>query len=180
MQPAGTHNDPFYRRASSNTYRRNPPSDSGAMRYAPGSFQQKSTCAVFINMLLHHLHHEWETMFLWKDIINKIQQTLWNGGSMLWEYLEIIFLLVYHQLMDSDPGHHCLGEQQEHSSKPTNTTALQYRASEFSLPFRTKMCLLISLFTSTLWGVLQNPAGRKKRRGTYPAWNYKALISRSA
>lgn len=116
LSAAGTHNDPFYTRASSNMYRRNPPSDSDAVCYAPGSFQQKCTCAVFIDMLLHHLHHEWETTFLWKYIINKIQQTLWNGRSMLWEYLEIFFLLVYHQLMDSDPGHHCLGEQ-EHSSK---------------------------------------------------------------
>lgn len=56
-----------------------------------------------------------------------------------------------HHLIGLDPGHHLLG-QQKHSSKPINTTALQDGVSEYSLPFKTRMCLSISLFTSTSWG----------------------------
>lgn len=79
---------------------------------------------------------------------------------MLWEYLEIFVTVQVHHLIGLGPGHHLLG-QQEQSSKPVNTTALKNRASVYSLPFKTRMCLSISLFTSTSWGILQNPAGRK-------------------
>lgn len=66
-----------------------------------------------------------------------------------------------HHVIGLDPGHHVLG-QQEHSSKPINTTALKDGVTEYSLPFKTRMCLSILLFTSTSWGILQNPAGRKR------------------
>jgi len=70
-----------------------------------------------------------------------------------------LFTVQLCHLIDLDAGHHLLGQQQ-HSSKPINTPALKDGVSEYSLPFKTRMCLLISLFTS--WGVLQNPAGRKR------------------
>lgn len=45
-----------------------------------------------------------------------------------------------HPLLSSNPGHHLL-DQQERSSKPINTSALKDRASEYSLHFKTRMCL---------------------------------------
>lgn len=49
-----------------------------------------------------------------------------------------------HHLIGLDPNQHFLG-QQKHSSKAINTTVLQDGTSEYSLPFRTSMCLSISI-----------------------------------
>lgn len=115
----------------------------------------------FINMLLSDLHLEWETTFCLEGC-NKIQQTSEKEKPIVGIFGGIFPTIdQLHHLIGLDPGCHLLGWQ-KCSSKSFNTTALQERASEYSLHFKAQMCLLISLFTSTSWGTLWNPAGRKR------------------
>lgn len=71
--------NPLYMIASSNTWWRNLPTWFWCnMLHSEFISAKVYLCFVFIDMLQIELHLEWETTFLWKDIIKKIQQTLWN------------------------------------------------------------------------------------------------------
>lgn len=118
-------------------------------------------CCAFITTLLPDLHLEWETTFYLEGYNKSSRPSEKRRRKRVVGIFEDYFLAQLRHLTGLDPGHHLLG-QKEHSWKPFNTTALQDRVSEYSLPFKTRMCLSISLFTSTSWGILWNPAGRKR------------------
>lgn len=137
---------------------------SGAICSAPSSLWQKSTCIVRLSMH-YYLTFTWNEKLhsSWKDIKKSSRPSEKKRTKHVVGIFGDYFLVIVqlHHLIGLDPGHHLLG-QQKHSSNPIKTTALQVGASEYSLPVKTRMCLSISLFTSTSWGTLRNPAGRKR------------------
>lgn len=116
-------------------------------------WQEMSTCAVHLSTCYLTCNWNKKLHSTWKDVIKSSRPStkekpvvgIFGGIFPVTDQLR--------HLIGLDPGCHLLG-QQIHSSKPVNTTALQDRASEYSLPFKTWMCLSISLFTSTSWGTL--------------------------
>lgn len=155
--------NPFYVTVILNTCWRRPPAWVCCNISSSKSTLEMSIWAVHLSLSIPDLHLEWETTFSLEGC-NKIQQTF-EKEKLIVGILGGIFPATdqLHHLIGLNPGRHLLG-QQICSSKPFNTTALQDKASEYSPPFKTQMCVSISLFTSTSWGTFETLLVGKETR----------------
>lgn len=154
--PLSAAGDPFYVIVSSNTCWRNPPAWFWCSMFCSKfTLTEVYSCCAFINMVLPDLQLESKTTFYLErynrqnpaDPLKRRKHVVGISG----DYFLVTVQLDH--LIGLDPKQHFSG-QQKHSSKAINITVLQDGTSEYSLPFETSMCLSISLFTSTSWGIL--------------------------
>lgn len=131
------------------------------MHPAPSSLWQMSTCAMHLSTC-YYLTYTWNEKLhpTWKDIIKSSRPSEKEkpvGGIFGGVFPDTDQL---HHLTGLDPSCHLLGQK---NALQSPLTPLHYKTGRVNtLPFKTWMCLSISLFTSTSWGTLGNPAGRKR------------------